>query len=343
MRSPVTLSAWIVLALTGTSLVFPLMDAAPSSPTGPLSVTIIGPETVTAGEDVNFTCSADCSPSCTYTWMLEGQTADGKVATVTPSGAAKSLEMECTALNPESGKSLKMAKTVQVNNPLSVQPKPNTLQSFKKPFLLICVGADPTATIEWYKDGHLLTIDTQMTLPADNSTLKFNSLLPSHGGLYQCISEKGSSRIISVGYMLTSGPWSVKITGPKMAAAGERTDFTCSADCSPSCTHGEVFKNGGDDPSEQGGFPSGSYSQRQTVIRWTPDQPDTTQVFTCVVENTAARRSATYSKTVKVIKPSGPDLQPSPHPKDKSGSMALKPRTALCLAFSVGLLVHRAL
>ncbi|KAI1886256.1 hypothetical protein AGOR_G00212120 [Albula goreensis] len=259
---------------------------------GPYFARIIGPKMAAAGEGTDFTCSADCSPSCTYTWSMDGKTVQGEEVTVTPSGATTSLQLECTALNPATGKSAKTTETVQVKNPVALKPQSVTEPSLGEPFSLTCAGADPTATIEWLKDGYDMTIDAQMSLSADKSTVRFTSLLPSHGGFYRCAPSKGGSRIVSTGYLLSYGKLSVSVSGPDTVVVGKEHVYECNANCEIECSIYWTFR---------GGLPSGSYSQRQTVIRWTPDQPDTTQVFTCVVENTAARRSATYSKTVKVV------------------------------------------
>lgn len=45
---------------------------------------------------------------------------------------------------------------------------------------------------------------------------------------------------------------------------------------------------------------SAYFSVRKNILKWIPSVPGTVQVFTCVVENTAAGRSAEASKTVKV-------------------------------------------
>ncbi|KAJ8289837.1 hypothetical protein GJAV_G00005900 [Gymnothorax javanicus] len=164
-----------------------------------------------------------------------------------------------------------------------------------------------------------------MSLSTDNSTLSFTSLLPSHGGLYKCVSYKSNNRIVSVGYLLSYVSLSVSISGPDTAEAGKEHTFECKPDCNISCDIYWTFR---------GGFPAGSFTQQRTVIKWTPYRANITQAFTCVVENNLAKKSAEFTKLVRVVQ------KPNKKVKPKSGSMALKPSTALCLMFCLGFFLH---
>ncbi|KAJ8354754.1 hypothetical protein SKAU_G00223210 [Synaphobranchus kaupii] len=316
-------SAWLVLILTAgaLSVIFPQSIAAFPDTRGPYFTKIEGPDTLTAGESTDFTCAADCTPPCTYTWSVAGQTVEGRAITVTADGLTSSVDLECTSINPKSNETSSTSRKLKVKNPVSVKPSAGKEPTLNQPFSVTCAGSGQMSTIEWYKGGDILALDAQMTLSADNSTLSFSSLLPSHGGFYQCVSSKSNKRIISVGYLLIYGSLSVNISGPGTVEVGKEHAFECQTSCEIGCSISWTFR---------GGFPSGSFTQRQTVITWTPDTPNTTQIFTCVVENTSALKSATATKLVRV--------KPEKKVRPESGSMALKPSTALCLAVCIVLL-----
>ncbi|XP_022625950.1 carcinoembryonic antigen-related cell adhesion molecule 20-like, partial [Seriola dumerili] len=70
---------------------------------GPSNVQISGPAFMTAGVASNFTCSADCYPSCSYTWTVASgeenlSTAKGNTISVTPPpGTVISETLVCKA------------------------------------------------------------------------------------------------------------------------------------------------------------------------------------------------------------------------------------------------------
>ncbi|XP_035286439.1 uncharacterized protein LOC118233960 [Anguilla anguilla] len=318
--------AWLVLTLTAgaVSVIFPQSVTAFPDTRGPYFTEIEGPDLLTAGEEAEFTCTADCTPPCAYNWSANGQLARGQVLTVTANGLLSSVDLECISINPKSQETSRQTKKVKVENPVSVKPPAGKEPFLKRPFSLTCAGAAEMSSIVWYKDSYTLTMDAQMTLSADNATLSFSSLLPSHGGFYQCVSSKSGRRIVSVGHLLTYGSLSVNISGPDTVEVGTENTFVCEPNCEIDCSIVWTFRKG---------FPSGSFTQRKTVIKWTPDTPDTTQVFTCVVENTSAGKSAEATKVVRVIQIQKPV-------KPESGSMALKPSAALCLLVCMGVLFH---
>ncbi|KAG7469269.1 hypothetical protein MATL_G00127090 [Megalops atlanticus] len=326
MGRPAPLWAFSVLALTGvTCLIFPLRVSA-FGDTKPLFVRITGPDSVTAGENAVFECSAYCTPPCNYTWSLGGEISKGPTVTLYASGGVDTVDLDCIALNPKSGESTKTTTTIKVTNVLFVRPVSYEEPALSDPFSLTCAGAIQPSTILWYKDGEVMTVTAGTSLSADNSTLSFSALLPNHQGNYQCVLSANGREIVAVGYLLVYGSLRVSISGPDTIEVGKEHVFECVANCSIGCSVGWTFR---------GGFPpSYSFSLQKTVIKWVPSDP-MTQLLTCVASNTRAARTATATKTVKVIsKPPDPT---------ESGSPGLKPAAVLCLAFTIALLVLLAL
>lgn len=69
-----------------------------------------------AGVPTDFTCSADCTPECTYTWRVSGQEVKGSIVTLTVSGQTERLRLECIAINPVSKESQETWETVTIDS-----------------------------------------------------------------------------------------------------------------------------------------------------------------------------------------------------------------------------------
>ncbi|XP_060745064.1 uncharacterized protein LOC132858679 isoform X1 [Tachysurus vachellii] len=72
---------------------------------GPVNVIISGPQTLTLGVDQRFLCSATCIPSCTYTWVVDGDPVSGsgdEVVIKAPLDATSGTII-CKATNSVSG------------------------------------------------------------------------------------------------------------------------------------------------------------------------------------------------------------------------------------------------
>ncbi|XP_034169124.2 uncharacterized protein LOC113532409 [Pangasianodon hypophthalmus] len=72
---------------------------------GPVDVLISGPQTLTPGKTQRFLCSATCKPSCTYTWVVDGDSVPGsgdEVAITAPLEATSGTII-CKATNTVSG------------------------------------------------------------------------------------------------------------------------------------------------------------------------------------------------------------------------------------------------
>lgn len=74
----------------------------PNHPAGPSNVQISGPRFLTIGTPSVFTCSADCYPSCSYTWTVKWdkevlETAEGNTISILPPPTVISETLICQA------------------------------------------------------------------------------------------------------------------------------------------------------------------------------------------------------------------------------------------------------
>lgn len=59
----------------------------------------------------------------------------------------------------------------------------------------------PARTLVWHKDGQPISTDIRMNFSENNVTLAFSSMLPSHGGYYECVVTHGALMVSSQGYL----------------------------------------------------------------------------------------------------------------------------------------------
>jgi hypothetical protein len=70
---------------------------------GPSNIKITGPDILSSGVTSNFSCSADCYPSCSYTWTISSEaqstvtTKYGQTISVTPDPWEIAEELICEA------------------------------------------------------------------------------------------------------------------------------------------------------------------------------------------------------------------------------------------------------
>lgn len=84
---------------------------------GPKNVIISGPDSLEIGITTSFTCTAECTPSCNFTWILYGKTMTSDEIDITMNPHISKESISCLAENTITG------KTVMVNGTLSVSGK----------------------------------------------------------------------------------------------------------------------------------------------------------------------------------------------------------------------------
>ncbi|XP_029927998.1 uncharacterized protein LOC115373647 [Myripristis murdjan] len=182
---------------------------------------------------------------------------------------------------------------------VSVQISPqHSLPSVNHSQSLVCQGATTGLPVVWNKNGQEVRPRVGISLQEYNTTLHFDSLVPSDAGFYQCtatVPTLEKTTVYSRGYLLSFDPWNVSISGPDSIFERRETTFTCLTSCTVNvdCTVSWQFRSG---------FPTGLYlSINRNVLKWTPSIPGTFQNITCVAENKAAGRTAEATKMVKVV------------------------------------------
>lgn len=94
----------------------PLVCVRVSPPAdGPKAVIISGPGSLEVGVPASFTCSAECTPSCSFTWTLYGKTVTGSGIDITVNRYVSQESISCQAENTYTGKMATFNETLSVS------------------------------------------------------------------------------------------------------------------------------------------------------------------------------------------------------------------------------------
>lgn len=159
--------------------------------------------TVTVEVPYGFQCSANCFPTCTFTWTRGGLTTQGPELNLQLKEQVPPQVLICMAINPTTGKSVTVSKTVNVTGRLLI--------------------------ISFYQSKQIFR---NHTMPTDVMLLSLCTAHAKFAELCSTLSNLIHPRTII--YFLP-GPSNIKITGPDTLSSGVTSNFSCSADCYPSC------------------------------------------------------------------------------------------------------------
>lgn len=76
---------------------------------------ISGPGSLEVGVPASFTCSAECTPSCSFTWTLYGKTMTGSGIDITVNRYVSQESISCQAENTYTGKMATVNETLSVS------------------------------------------------------------------------------------------------------------------------------------------------------------------------------------------------------------------------------------
>ncbi|KAF3704952.1 Carcinoembryonic antigen-related cell adhesion molecule 20 Precursor [Channa argus] len=84
---------------------------------GPNNVVISGPDSLEIGVKATFTCSAECFPSCSFTWTLYGKNITGSTIDITVNRHILKEFISCKAENTITGMTATVNETLSVSDP----------------------------------------------------------------------------------------------------------------------------------------------------------------------------------------------------------------------------------
>ncbi|XP_037398992.1 uncharacterized protein LOC119264445 [Pygocentrus nattereri] len=274
-------------------------------PYGPVNLTIYGPDAVTVGVPCSFVCLAQCSPECSYTISVDGQSGEGNELAFTLKQWESSKTVTCTAKNSVNRRSSSITKTLQIlEGPVNVSISgPHTLTPAETQRFLCTAHCRPFCTYFWVVDGDSVAGSGDEVVIRPPSEVTSGTLLckatNSVSGLFAIAilklrvpsqSTDMAEKEILTTYQTTAdqpyGPVSLTIYGPDAVTVGVPCSFVCLAQCSPECSY-TISVDG--------------QSGKGNELAFTLKQWESSKTVTCTAKNSVNRRSSSITKTLQIL------------------------------------------
>ncbi|XP_044042427.1 hemicentin-2-like [Siniperca chuatsi] len=272
---------------------------------GPASVVINGADIVTVGIPYGFQCSANCYPGCQYSWTRDNVTTQGPELSLQLLHKVPTQTLTCTVLNPATGKSVTIQKTLQV------MAGPSNIQISGPPSLTIGVASNFTCSADCYPScsySWTVVVEEEAFSTAQGNTI---SVTPPASTVASetlvCIAEDTVSHLyISTTLLVWVASLSdISIAGDSTVTMGKQYTFTCLVACIPSCTitwkyMGKTFQG---DQIDISVLNQENKSNFGSHLKITFSDYSKIEPLTCEATNTASHATITTTKNLSVIDP----------------------------------------
>ncbi|XP_075932331.1 cell adhesion molecule CEACAM5-like [Anarhichas minor] len=206
------------------------------NPYGPSSLEIDGVSVVTVGIPYYFQCKALCFPGCKYSWTRGNVTTQGPVLSLQLLHTKPTETLTCTVVNPATGKSASVQKTMQVTaGPSDIRISgPTFLTSGVKSNFSCLASCYPSCsyrwTISWYGETLQTFEGDTVSFSPYTSTIISESLTCE---AEDTVSHLYISTTLTLPVASVSG---ISIEGDTTVTMGQTYTFTCIAACIPTCS-----------------------------------------------------------------------------------------------------------
>ncbi|KAI3361185.1 hypothetical protein L3Q82_013381, partial [Scortum barcoo] len=201
------------------------------------------------GSNISLSCSAESSPPAMIEWMINGvsQNHSGhyfQLEMVTESNSGYYL---CLFHNTVMSRLSSASAMIRIMEPLVAvvvnhTGAPAILQEL---FTLNCEVTGPAESIQWWRNGQLISADNTTNFDTGNKTLILYAVQHSDNGNYQCLAFNSVSNITSSPYTVevNYGPQIATITGSSMAKTGDNVILSCYASSNPPSSYEWFFND----------------------------------------------------------------------------------------------------
>ncbi|KAM3614517.1 uncharacterized protein V6R79_015708 [Siganus canaliculatus] len=200
------------------------------------------------GSNITLSCSTESNPAATIQWMVDGMDSvtspQLQLQSVTESNSGN---YQCIFHNTVTGRFSSASATIRILAPITAVAVNRTggPAILDESFTLYCEVTGPVDSIQWLRNGQLITADNATIFGTNNTMLTLNPVQLSDDGDYQCQAFNYVSNMSSSLYTVkvNYGPRTPVIMGSSMALEGQHEVFNCTSDSYPPSDISWYFNN----------------------------------------------------------------------------------------------------
>lgn len=268
------------------------------------------------GSNITLTCSAGSKPPASIQWMVDGVNLNqsGSQLQLTNVKESNSGNYKCLLHNSVTSRFSSVSKMIRVLDPLTsvVVNQTSGPAILNKSFTLHCDVNGTVDSIQWMKNGHLISADNTTSFGTGNKSLTLNPVKHSDNGDYQCQAFNSVSNMTSSSYTVdvNYGPETPTIMGPNVAKTGNNVTLYCNASSKP--------------PSNYKWYFNGSVVSNMSAYVTPPLTTGMSGKYTCVAFNKVTGKNSTASTMLTVVDPiTNVQVEASMHPAKEGYSYNL--------------------
>ncbi|XP_037641893.1 carcinoembryonic antigen-related cell adhesion molecule 1 isoform X2 [Sebastes umbrosus] len=247
------------------------------------------------GSNITLSCSAESSPQAMIQWMVDGVYlnhfgAQLQLERVTKSNSGN---YRCVFHNTVTARFSSKSAMIKIVEPIAAVVVNHTGGPviLHEQLILHCEVNGSFTSIQWWRNGQLITADNTTTFDMNNKTLIINPVQQSDNGDYQCQAFNPVSNMTSSPYtvVVNYGPMKPVIEGPSMALTGTLATLNCSSASRP--------------PSHISWYHNGSLVATYSDLTIGPLTFNMSGKYTCMAFNNVTGKNSTAYTMLTVLAP----------------------------------------
>lgn len=265
---------------------------------GPSNITMmIMPmdSTYKTGSNITLSCSAESSPPAMIQWMVDGMYLNhsGPQLHLERVTKSNSGNYQCVFHNMVTARFASKSAMIRIVAPIAAVVVNHTGGPviLHESLTLHCEVTGSVTSIQWWRNGQLITADNTTAFDMNNKTLILNPVQRSDNGDYRCQAFNAVSNMTSSPYtvVVNYGPMKPVIEGPSMALTGTLATLNCSSDSQP--------------PSHIRWYFNGSLEATTSDLTIGPLTVNMSGKYTCMAFNNVTGKNSTSYSMLTVLAP----------------------------------------
>ncbi|KAM9723027.1 carcinoembryonic antigen-related cell adhesion molecule 1 [Menidia menidia] len=200
-------------------------------------------EVYKSGSNITLSCATDSNPEATIQWMFDDKSLNHSDQTLQLQNVAEKQTglYKCVFYNSVTLRSSNVSARIWVMDPISavVIRHASGPAILHESFTLKCDVTGPVDSIQWMKDGEIISVKNRTTFGEGNKTLTLNPVEHSDGGYYKCWASNCVSNMTSGPFEVhvNYGPEMPTITGSNVVKRGDNVTLRCNAKSTPTSSY----------------------------------------------------------------------------------------------------------